>query len=84
MILWLQRGAQASNESAARMRAGDGPLYGAASAGQMGAAGLVTRAGAAGAQSELGTAKNPVYMMQVHHPFLLHQEELQKCPCPLS
>jgi hypothetical protein len=47
------------------MRAGDVPLYGAASAGQMGAAGLITRAGAATVQGELGSAKNPVYMMQV-------------------
>ncbi|KAK9909143.1 hypothetical protein WJX75_007825 [Coccomyxa subellipsoidea] len=69
LIRTLQRGAQVGNESAARMRAGDVPLYGAASAGQMGAAGLITRAGAATVQGELGSAKNPVYMMQAEPSF---------------
>lgn len=65
------------------MRAGDVPLYGAASAGQMGAAGLITRAGAATVQGELGSAKNPVYMMQVPlrlrtlHPKYLSLEKIK-------
>ncbi|EIE25196.1 ATP-dependent metallopeptidase Hfl [Coccomyxa subellipsoidea C-169] len=68
LIRTLQRGAQAGNDSA-RMRAGDAPLYGAAGGGQVGAAGLITRAGAASVQGELGSVKNPVYMMQAEPTF---------------
>lgn len=61
----LQRGAQASSAYAPWMRAGTAPAFGAAAAANSGAAGLVTGAGAAALQGELGSARNPVYMMQV-------------------
>ncbi|BDA41445.1 ATP-dependent zinc metalloprotease FTSH 4, mitochondrial [Coccomyxa sp. Obi] len=67
LIRTLQRGAQAGNGAAARMRTSDAPLYGAA--GNTGVAGLVTGAGVAAAQDELGTARNPVYMMQAEPSF---------------
>jgi len=54
------------------MRAGDAPAFGAAAAANSGAAGLVTGAGAAASQGELGSARNPVYMMQVCPPDTLH------------
>ena len=63
------------------MRASEAPLYGAA--GNTGAAGLVTGAGVAAAQNELGSARNPVYMMQVPFsclgsPFCIRQD-IAKC-----
>ena len=70
----MQRGAQANSAAYGGLRAGEGLNYGAAASSASGppsAARLVTGLAATGSSTELGSAQNPVYTMQVR---LMRQE----------
>ena len=74
----MQRGAQANSAAYGGLRAGDGLNYGAAASSASAppsAARLVTGLAATGGSTELGSAQNPVYTMQVRHERQQSSEE---------